>query len=100
MRAERRELAEALDGRFEEHHAELARILLGQIDALTRQIDQLSGRVSELIAQIPAAQGVDADGAAGPDAGLAWAPPCRRRWPGWTRSRAAASSPPGPSSPR
>ncbi len=56
-------------GRFEDHHAELARILLDQIDALTRQIDQLSKRVSELIAQIPAAQGVDADGTTGPGAG-------------------------------
>jgi len=69
MRAKRRELAEALDGRFEDHHAELARILLDQVDALTRQIDQLSARVSELIAQIPAAQGIDADGTTGPGAG-------------------------------
>ena len=35
MRAKRKELAEALDGRFEDHHGELARILLDQIDALT-----------------------------------------------------------------
>ena len=69
MRAKRKELAEALDGRFEDHHAELARMLLDQIDALTAQIDQLSARVSELIAQIPAAQGIDADGTTGPDAG-------------------------------
>jgi transposase len=69
MRAKRKELAEALDGRFEDHHAELARILLDQIDALTRQIDAISARVSELIAQIPAAQGIDADGTTGPDAG-------------------------------
>jgi transposase len=69
MRAKRKELAEALDGRFEEHHAELARILLDQIDALTRQIDQLSARAGELIAQIPAAQGIDADGSTGPGAG-------------------------------
>jgi transposase len=69
MRAKRKELAGALDGRFEDHHAELARILLDQIDALTRQIGAISARVSELIAQIPAAQGVDADGTTGPDAG-------------------------------
>ncbi|MGH3293403.1 MAG: transposase [Trebonia sp.] len=69
MRAKRKELAEALDGRFEDHHAELARMLLDQIDALTRQIDALSARVSELIAQVPAAQGVDADGTTGPGAG-------------------------------
>ena len=69
MRAKRKELAEALDGRFEDHHGELARILLDQIDALTAQIDQLSARVSELIAQVPAAWGIDADGSTGPGAG-------------------------------
>jgi transposase len=69
MRARRKELAEALEGRFEDHHAELARILLDQIDALTAQIEALENRVSVLIAQIPAAQGVDADGTTGPDAG-------------------------------
>ena len=69
MRAKRKELAEALDGRFEDHHGELARILLDQIDALTPQIAALAERVSELIAQIPAARGVDADGTTGPDAG-------------------------------
>jgi len=60
MRPKRAALAEALDGRFEPHHGELARILLDQIDALTAQIDQLSARVTELIEQIPAAQGIDA----------------------------------------
>lgn len=69
MRAKRGELAEALDGRFEDHHGELARILLDQIDALTRQVATLDEKISELIAQIPAAQGVDADGTTGPDAG-------------------------------
>jgi transposase len=69
MRAKRKELAEALEGRFEDHHGELARILLDQIDALTAQVSTLDERISELIAQIPAAQGVDADGTTGPDAG-------------------------------
>jgi transposase len=69
MRAKRKELAEALDGRFEDHHGELARILLDQIDALTRQVSTLEEKISELIAQIPAAQGVDGDGTTGPDAG-------------------------------
>ena len=68
-RARRRELAEALEGRFEDHHAELARMLLDQIDALTAQTGQISDRVSGLIAQVPAAQGVDADGTTGPEAG-------------------------------
>jgi transposase len=69
LRPKRAALAEALEGRFEPHHGELARILLDQIDALTEKIDQLSDRVTELIEQIPAAQGVDADGATGPGAG-------------------------------
>ena len=69
MRAKRRELAEALEGRFEDHHGELARMLLDQIDALTRQVSTLDERISELIAQIPAAWGVDADGTTGPASG-------------------------------
>jgi transposase len=69
MRVKRKELAEALDGRFEDHHAALARILLDQIDALTRQISTLEDRAGELITQIPAAQGIDPDGTTGPDAG-------------------------------
>ena len=85
MRPKRAALAEALDGKFEPHHGELARILLDQIDALTAQIDQLSGRISELIDQIPAAQGVDADGTTGPGAEPAPARRCCSRWPGWTR---------------
>ena len=69
MRAKRAELAEALDGRFEDHHAVEARILLRHVDDLTRDIEDLTARAGELIAQIPAAQGVDADGATGPEAG-------------------------------
>jgi transposase len=69
MRAKLKDLAEALDGKFEDRHAELARMLLDQIDALTRQIEKLTARAGELIAAIPAAWGVDADGTAGPDAG-------------------------------
>ncbi len=67
MRAKRGELAEALNGKFEDHHGELARMILDQIDALTAQIDQLSARAGELIAAIPAAWGVDADGATDPN---------------------------------
>ena len=66
MRPKRTALAEALHGDWQPHHGELARILLDQIDALTAQIDALTTRVSDLIAQIPAAQGVDADGVTGP----------------------------------
>jgi transposase len=52
----RRALTDALTGRFDEHHAELARMLLDQIDALTGQIDRLSTRIERLIADMPEAQ--------------------------------------------
>jgi transposase len=68
-RAKRDGLAAALDGRWEDHHSVQARILLDNIAALNKQIDQLTGLASELISQIPAAQGIDADGSTGPDAG-------------------------------
>jgi transposase len=69
MKAKRAALIEALTGRFDDHHAELAAILLAQIDGLTRQIDALTARVEQLIPAIPAAQGVDPDGTTGPMAG-------------------------------
>jgi transposase len=53
MKAKRSELITALDGRFDEHHAELARMLLSQIDALSTQIDTLSARIEALIAELP-----------------------------------------------
>ena len=70
MKAKRAALIEALTGRFDEHHAELARMLLDQIDALSTQIGRLTTRMDEQVAAIPAAQGIDADGTAGPGAGL------------------------------
>jgi transposase len=69
MKAKRAALIEALTGRFEDHHAELARMLLDQIDFTGTRITQLTTRIGELIAAIPAAQGVDADGTTGPGAG-------------------------------
>jgi transposase len=69
MKAKRAALIEALTGRFEDHHAELARMLLDQIDFIDARITQLTTRIGELIAAIPAAQGVDADGTTGPGAG-------------------------------
>ena len=53
MKAKRSELITALDGRFDDHHGELARMLLGQIDVLTTQIDILSGRIEDLVAVLP-----------------------------------------------
>lgn len=48
------ELIEALTGQFDDHHGELARIILDQIDTLTNQITQLTDRIDELITAIPA----------------------------------------------
>jgi transposase len=70
MRVKHAALVQALTGRFDTHHGELARMLLDQIDALTAQIGTLTTRIEELIAAIPAAQGVDPDGTTGPAAGL------------------------------
>jgi len=69
MKAKHAALIEALTGRFDDHHAELARMLLDQVDALNAQIGKLTTRIGGLIAAIPSAQGVDADGTTGPTAG-------------------------------
>ena len=55
-RVKRAALVEALTGRFDDHHAELARLLLDQIDTLSAKIEALTARIEQLIAQIPAAQ--------------------------------------------
>jgi transposase len=69
LRVKHAALVQALTGRFDDHHAELARMLLDHYDALTAQIDRLTARIEALLAAIPAAQGVDADGTTGPGAG-------------------------------
>lgn len=61
MRPKQPALIEALTGRFDDHHAELARMLLDQIDTLTAKIDTLTARIDELIAQIPAATAPNVD---------------------------------------
>jgi transposase len=68
MRAKRAELITALDGRFDDHHAELAGLLLAQIDALSAQINTLTGRIEDLIAELPGAAAVDHGG--GGDTGM------------------------------
>jgi transposase len=60
LRVKNTALIEALTGRFDEHHAELADILLGQIDSLTAQIERLDTRAEQLIADMPAAQALPA----------------------------------------
>ena len=59
MKAKRMELIGALDGRFDDHHAELARMLLRQIDTLTGEIDTLTARIEQLIADLPDTAAVD-----------------------------------------
>jgi transposase len=71
MRARMKDLIAALDGRFEDHHAEEARILLSHIDALNQDITRLEDLATAQIARIPASWGVGADGVTGPDAGKA-----------------------------
>ena len=53
LKAKRPALLEALNGRFDDHHAEIARVLLNQIDACTDQIDRLTGSIEALIAGLP-----------------------------------------------
>jgi transposase len=57
MRVKHAALVEAMDGRFDEHHAELAHILLDQVDGLDTQIARLTATIDELIAAMPAADG-------------------------------------------
>jgi transposase len=59
MRVKHAALVQALDGRFDEHHAELARILLDQVNGLDRQIQRLTTTIDELIAAMPAAHSGD-----------------------------------------
>ncbi|HEY5986817.1 MAG TPA: hypothetical protein VIV12_10630 [Streptosporangiaceae bacterium] len=100
LRARHDRLVEALTGKFDDHHAELARMLLDQIDALTAQIGTLTARIEQLIAAIPAAQGVDTDGTTGPGAGRGENARCCPRSTAWTRSVASAATAPRRSSPR
>jgi transposase len=74
MRHKNAALVEALTGRFQEHHAELARLLLDQIDALSVQIDKLTARIEQLITQIAppgASSGHPGGGGSGHRAGTA-----------------------------
>jgi transposase len=69
MKAKHDDLVEALDGMFDDHHGELAGLLLDQIASLDAKIARLGARAAELTAAIPAAWGINADGTTGPDAG-------------------------------
>ena len=69
MKARHDDLVQALDGMFDDHHGELAGLLLDQIAFLGERIAQLTSRAAELTAAMPAAWGVDPDGTTGPAAG-------------------------------
>ena len=69
MKAKHDDLVEALAGMFDDHHGELAKILLDQAAFCDARIAQLTARITAAVAAMPAAWGVDADGTTGPDAG-------------------------------
>jgi len=82
LRVKHAALVQALTGRFDDHHAELARMLLDQIDALGGQIDQLTSRIEQTIAAIPAAQPSVAGPGGGPGAAVQAASQSARSAPG------------------
>ena len=46
-------LIEALNGRFDDRHADLARLLLDQIDACSDKVDRLTARIEQLVSELP-----------------------------------------------
>jgi transposase len=69
MRAKHDDLVAALDGMFDDHHGELAALLLDQIAFLGTRIARLGARAAGLTAAMPEAWGINPDGTTGPDAG-------------------------------
>ena len=69
MKAKHDDLVQALDGMFDDHHGELAGMLLDQIAFLGERIAALGDRAAELAAAMPEAWGINPDGSTGPDAG-------------------------------
>ena len=53
LRVKHAALIEALTGRFDDHHAEIARMLLDQVDTLQAQIDKITARIDQLITALP-----------------------------------------------
>jgi transposase len=52
-RSRRADLEQALHGRFTDHHAQLARMLLGQLDELTARIEEVTGLLDAAIRALP-----------------------------------------------
>jgi len=78
LRRKNEALIEALTGQFDDHHAELAAMLLTQIDGLDAHIMRLTGRIEELVTTLPGpadtanpASGDGPDGAPGGPGGPA-----------------------------
>jgi len=69
LRAKHVALIEALTGRFDDHHGELARLLLDQIDTLSAKIDTLTARIDEIMAAIPAARAPERPASSRPHGG-------------------------------
>jgi transposase len=69
MKAKKAELTEALTGMFDDHHAQLAQLLLDQIAFLDARITRLSTLIAEQLDTMPAAWGIDADATTRPGAG-------------------------------
>jgi len=59
MKTKRAALVEALSGRFDGHHAEIARMLLDQIDGLSAAIEKLTTRAELLLQTLLAARAGD-----------------------------------------
>ena len=53
MAAKQPALIEALNGRFDAHHADLAGHLLGQIDSCSETIDRLTATIERLVDELP-----------------------------------------------
>ena len=53
LATKRAALIEALTGRFDDHHGDLAQLLLDQIDACSDKVDRLTARIEALVAELP-----------------------------------------------
>ena len=69
MKARHDALVAALDGMFDDHHGQIAQLLLDQIAFCDARIARLTMLISEQLAVICDGWGVDADGTTGPVAG-------------------------------
>ena len=92
MKTKRGALVEALSGRFDEHHADIARMLLDQIDGLSAAIEKLTTRAELLLQTLLAARPGDQ-----PAGGAVPAPgsgdPCQARTEARTEAPTEASVP-------